>query len=67
MHNLADLNSAGHKLYGTAVSSGLSKLSVLANELEHLNEVEVSKLSQLLEALNMEIAIVIDIIDNLEN
>ncbi|MXV17243.1 PAS domain S-box protein [Hufsiella ginkgonis] len=33
-----ELRSMGHKLYGTAVSTGLPALSVLAEQLEHLEE-----------------------------
>lgn len=63
--DIVELNSAGHRLYGTAISSGLPNLSVLANELEHLKEDDISTLPIFLEKLYNEIATVQDIIDNL--
>lgn len=56
------LNSAGHKLYGTAVSSGLYQLSVLANELEQLNETDLHGLTELCEKIAGEITIVLTMI-----
>ena len=35
--DLKGINKAGHKLYGTAISSGLNGLSKIANEFEHLD------------------------------
>jgi len=60
--NLADLNSAGHKLYGTAVSSGMYHLSLLANELEMLSESDVQRIRDLTDSIAGEINLILKLI-----
>lgn len=60
--NLAGLNSAGHKLYGTAVSSGMHHLSLLAAELEKLGDFEEVKVRRLAGAIESEIKIILGLI-----
>lgn len=61
--DLKGLNEAGHKLYGTASSSGLYKLSKLANEFEHLPAFSVDQVNLMFESLRNEIAIVLEMIN----
>jgi len=59
------LNSVGHKLYGTAASSGLYKLSVLANRLEKLDVFELSNVSVMSEEIKNEIDLVLQMIEKI--
>jgi HPt (histidine-containing phosphotransfer) domain-containing protein len=60
--SLSDLNSAGHKLYGTAVSSGMYHLSLLANELEMFVEHDVQKIKELTDSIAEEINLILKLI-----
>jgi len=60
--SLADLNSAGHKLYGTAASSGMFHLSLLANELEKLSEPDVLKIKEITDSIAEEIKVILKLI-----
>ncbi|MCD0487179.1 PAS domain S-box protein [Pedobacter sp. MC2016-14] len=60
---LTEINSVGHKLYGTAISSGLYQLSLLANDLEHLKDIDKPNFPELLEQFNHEIKTVITLIN----
>ena len=62
-NDLKGLNEVGHKLYGTAASSGLPKLATLANEFEHLPSFSAEQVNALYERLRKEIAIVLDVIN----
>lgn len=63
--DLPGLNSVGHKLYSTAASSGLYKLSVMSNQLEKLDFFELSHVSGLSEEINNEIDLVLQMIENI--
>lgn len=60
--SLPDLNSAGHKLYGTASSSGMYDLSVLASELERLSESDDEKVAQITGSIIAEIKLIFDLL-----
>ncbi|MBC7416659.1 MAG: response regulator, partial [Pedobacter sp.] len=62
--DLAALKIAGHKLYGTAVSSGLHLLSRMANELEQLRDFDPNKSSALFDVIEKEIKLVLKLIDD---
>ena len=53
--DLASLNSIGHKLYSTAITSGLKILSTAANELANLDSFERERVDRLREKINGEI------------
>lgn len=61
--DLKGLIRTGHKLYGTSVSSGLYRLSLLANELEHLTGFEETEVEALQTSVSAEIALVLKLID----
>jgi PAS domain S-box-containing protein len=52
---LADLNSIGHKLYGTAITSGLTLLAVAANEMANLEAFDIEQVNFLSGKINGEI------------
>jgi len=61
-----DLNGlvrAGHRLYGTSVSSGLYRLSLLANEMEHLSQFDISNVEVLSDNVSAEISLVLKLIE----
>lgn len=58
------IREAGHKLYGTAISSGMEGLAKIAYEIEHLDEFKSNRLGQLYEELEIEIALVLNMIDS---
>jgi len=60
--NLPALNSAGHRLYGTAASSGMVPLSKMAREFEHLTVLDAEKIETLLRNVQDEINQVFNII-----
>ncbi|MDR3679064.1 MAG: PAS domain S-box protein [Flavipsychrobacter sp.] len=60
--NLAALNSAGHRLYGTAASSGMIPLSKMAKEFEHLTALDAEKIELLLKNVHAEVNQVFNII-----
>ncbi|PRY55561.1 PAS domain S-box-containing protein [Arcticibacter pallidicorallinus] len=60
--NLEDLNSAGHKLYGTAASSGMYQLSILAHELERFMEMDEKRLIELTESIAKEVSQILELI-----
>ncbi|MEP1259834.1 response regulator, partial [Algoriphagus sp.] len=62
--NLKQLKEAGHKLYGTASSAGMSLLAKMATELEHLDTFDAEYLNSLLEELEGEITLVLDLIES---
>lgn len=64
--DIAELNSAGHKLYGTATASGLHRLSELANDLQFLDKAQIQGLPKLVDDLSSEINTVIQIINNFD-
>jgi len=64
--DLENLNKAGHKLYGTAISSGLSRLAGLANELELVADLGTAGLPSLLKSIEREIGFVVGIIEDLD-
>jgi PAS domain S-box-containing protein len=60
--DLAELKIAGHKLYGTAVSSGLYLLSRMANELEQLSVFDINQATKLSEEIKKEIELILQLI-----
>lgn len=60
--NLADLNRAAHKLYGTAASSGMHRLSILANELERFIEPDTKRIKELVDSIAKEIDLILELI-----
>ena len=60
--HLKGINEAGHKLYGTAVSSGMNKLSKMAMAFEHLDRIEPTELDAQLASVEREINLVLDMI-----
>ena len=60
--SLSDLNSAGHKLYGTAASAGMPRLSVFASELEKLTEPDPQRIKDLTDSIAGEIDIILKLI-----
>ena len=62
--NLKDLNSTGHKLYGTSVSAGLPVLAILARKLEHLTTLDDKQADSLFEDLRAEIVLVLRILED---
>lgn len=58
--NLAGLKGVGHKLYGTAISSGLYRLSKLASQLEKLSDFEMSPILELSKQIEDEMEIVLE-------
>jgi HPt (histidine-containing phosphotransfer) domain-containing protein len=60
--NLHALNSLGHKLYGTAITAGLSILATSAISLEHITEISSDTSALLIEELITEINIVLSIL-----
>ncbi|PZX49604.1 PAS domain S-box protein [Algoriphagus chordae] len=61
--DLTKINEAGHKLFGTAISSGMRDLSKMAVVLEQMEDIEPSELKGLLDALEKEIEVVLKLID----
>lgn len=61
--DLKGLNESGHKLYGTASSSGLPRLSELASKFEHLSVFSADQVNLMFENLRKEIAIVLEMIN----
>lgn len=61
---LKDLNSTGHKLYGTSVSAGLPVLALLARKLERLTSMDDEEANGLFEDLRTEIAMVLRILED---
>ncbi|EOR93712.1 multi-sensor hybrid histidine kinase [Arcticibacter svalbardensis MN12-7] len=61
--DLKGINEAGHKLYGTAVSSGLNALSKIANEFEHLDTFSLPDLQILVTKAQDEIKIVLKLVN----
>ncbi|RZK75616.1 MAG: response regulator, partial [Pedobacter sp.] len=55
--SLAGLNALGHKLYGTAVTSGLKLLSEVSNELANLEHFDDQEIAELNERIQTEIKI----------
>jgi PAS domain S-box-containing protein len=55
MEDLMTLNSIGHKLYSTAITSGLKILSIAANELANLDDFDKEHVGNLREKINNEI------------
>ncbi|RZL17811.1 MAG: response regulator, partial [Pedobacter sp.] len=53
--DLESLNSIGHKLYGTAVTSGLKILSLAANDLANLDVYDRDRVEVIREKINTEI------------
>ena len=62
--NLKDLNSTGHKLYGTSVSAGLPFLAILARKLERLSSLDHEEATSLFEELRAEIVLVLRILED---
>lgn len=60
--NLKELNSIGHKLYGTAVSSGMYHLSLLANELEKLTQFDIQRINRMAEAIAEEVRVILSLL-----
>ncbi len=60
--DMSALNSIGHKLYGTAISSGMYLLSGMASELEQLSGLEVDRELELIGEIEKEINIVLSTI-----
>ncbi len=56
--NLLLINEAGHKLYGTAISSGMQTLAEIAREFEHLEQFETEKVTDMYRRLLAEIELV---------
>ncbi|MCE7054660.1 PAS domain S-box protein [Algoriphagus sp. AGSA1] len=56
--NLLGLTEAGHKLYGTAISSGMQVLAGIAREFEHLEEFETEQVAHMYGRLLAEIKLV---------
>ncbi|MEB2778473.1 PAS domain S-box protein [Algoriphagus sp. D3-2-R+10] len=58
------INETGHKLYGTAISSGMGILAKIAHEIEHLEEFKSNRVEQLFQELESEIALVLKMMDS---
>ncbi|RAI91640.1 PAS domain-containing hybrid sensor histidine kinase/response regulator [Algoriphagus yeomjeoni] len=56
------INEAGHKLYGTAVSAGMPRLSKMASSLEHLEEFESESVKRRFKEIESEIEYLMGII-----
>ncbi|MFC5285409.1 Hpt domain-containing protein [Pedobacter alpinus] len=61
-NNLKGIKDTCHKLFGTAVTVGLEKLSVLARQLEHLNQFNQMLVNDLLSKMKLEINIVVKLL-----
>jgi PAS domain S-box-containing protein len=55
--NVAGLNESGHKLYGTAVSAGMSSVAAIARQLERLKEGDTPDIPDLLRKTEGEIVL----------
>lgn len=58
---LSQINEAGHKLYGTAISAGMHTLAKMANEFEHLGAYDSAKINGLYEDLKEEVNLVLEL------
>lgn len=61
-NNLKGIKDTCHKLFGTAVTVGLEKLSVLARQLESLNQLNQSLINDLLGKMKSEISLVVKLL-----
>ncbi|WP_339758916.1 PAS domain S-box protein [Algoriphagus aquimarinus] len=61
--DLTKINEAGHKLYGTAISAGMSVLTDLASEFEHMNTFQPANMHELFERVEAEITLVLDMME----
>ncbi|REG94699.1 PAS domain-containing hybrid sensor histidine kinase/response regulator [Algoriphagus antarcticus] len=64
---LTQINEAGHKLYGTAISSGMKRLAKMANEFEHLDTYDMRQMNALYQDIEEEIGLVLKIIETRES
>jgi HPt (histidine-containing phosphotransfer) domain-containing protein len=62
--NVKGINSVGHKLYGTASSTGLETLALLAADMERLTSIEEGNTNAVRDKIKAEIVTVIMLIDN---
>jgi len=60
---LTKINEAGHKLYGTAISAGMSSLTDLASEVEHMNSFQPTHMNELYERVAAEIKLVLKMME----
>jgi PAS domain S-box-containing protein len=60
--NLAGLKSVGHKLYGTAATAGLNKLSIQAREFEYMKEFDKAVAEQMLHNTEEEVNLVLTLL-----
>lgn len=66
LQDLKRLNEAGHKLYGTSITTGMQTLSKIAFQFEHLDSFEEDIVETLYNALKNEIKIVLDLVSKQE-
>jgi len=64
--DLTRLNEAGHKLYGTAISAGMPRLSKMASSLEHLEEFDSEFINMIYRDIASEINLVLKILEKEE-
>lgn len=60
---LIGINEAGHKLYGTASSAGMSSLAKMAIEFEHLDAYDAEKVNSMFQELEEEINLVLGLME----
>ncbi|MDA9555603.1 PAS domain S-box protein, partial [Pelobium sp.] len=61
---LNEIKAVGHKLFGTASSTGLGQLAVIARKLEYVEDFNEEVLSKLSQELEQEIVIVCELIND---
>lgn len=61
--DLTKINEAGHKLYGTAISAGMSSLTDLASEVEHMNSFQPTHMNELYERVAAETKLVLKMME----
>jgi PAS domain S-box-containing protein len=60
--NLPGIKEAGHKLYGTAVSSGMNQLAKMSEEFELTKEINQESLIKQLEKIEKEIELILELL-----
>jgi CheY-like chemotaxis protein len=60
---LIGINEAGHKLFGTASSAGMSSLAKMAIEFEHLDSFDADHVNSMMQELEGEINLVLELMD----
>ncbi|WP_082632146.1 PAS domain S-box protein [Algoriphagus resistens] len=66
LQDLKRLNEAGHKLYGTSITTGMQTLAKIAFQFEHLDSFEEGIVGALYDSLKNEIRIVLELVSKQE-